>query len=151
MELRNNLTIRVKSFSDIVLDTHLLQMLRKLTLHHFSGMNHELNNFEKLSKIRKVNAQVLLAYIENELVGWALLSSEPSNFLFGKHFKNYEPSYGSLFQVYVAPVHRRKGIGSELLKIARHKIYPHKLCICPWNSTSNKFYDKFKHYRNKKI
>jgi len=148
MNLQKNLIIRVKNFNSICNDVILMKSLRKLTLHHFSGMNYELNNFEKLAKIRNVKAQVLMAYLNDELVGWSLLSKEPSNFLFGKSLKTYDPSYGMLFQIYIAPLHRRKGIGSELLKVARRKASPYRLCFCPWNNASTKFYSNFNYHWN---
>lgn len=146
-----DLNIHVENFNTILTKPELLKKLRKLTLNHFSGMNHELNNFEKIAQTREVKCKILLAYNKDEVIGWALLSREPSSYYFGKSPKGYDPINGVLFQVYISYVYRRLGIGSELLKVARRKAGPYKLCFCPWDTISNKFYGKFKHYKHKKL
>lgn len=151
MNLNKDLIIRVEDYNDIVNKPELIKKLRKLTLNHFSGMNHELDSFEKITQVRKVECKIILAYVKNELAGWALLSKEPSTYCFSKSLKGYDPTYGILFQIYVNYVYRRQGIGSELIKVAKRKAGPYKLCICPWNSVSNKFYNKFKFYEYKKL
>lgn len=150
VKIKNNINIYVKNFNDVVMQPELLKKLRRLTLNHFSGMNYELNNFEKISKVREVKCKILMAYINNELAGWALLSREPSSYYFSS-LSGYDPTYGILFQVYVSFPHRRQGVGSELLKVARRKAGPYKLCICPHDTISNLFFDKFKNYHYKKL
>jgi len=146
-----NLTIRVKTFNEIANDKDLLKKLRKLTLHHFSGMNHELNSFEKIAKIREVEAKIILAYVNDDLAGWALMSKESSDYYFKKSEGGFKPSQGILFEIFISNDYRRQGIGSEIIKIARRKAGPYQLCFAPWNKISNDFYDKFKHYRHKKL
>lgn len=146
-----DLIICVKNFNEIAGDPNLIKELRKLTLNHFSGMNHELNNFEKIAKTREVKAKIFLAYIKNDLVGWALVSREPSDYYFEKFPNGFDPSYGALFEIFISYLYRRQGIGSELLKIARRKLSPYKLCFVPWNKTSDKFYNSFKPYKHKNI
>lgn len=151
LDLNKDLVIRVKDFNSIANDLELIKSLRKLTLNHFSGMNYELSNFEKLSKTREVKCKIILAYVKDQLAGWAILSREPSDYYFHKSPKGYDPLHGVLFQVYISYIYRRRGIGSELLKVARRKAGPYKLCFCPWDGVSNKFYNKFKHYKHKTL
>lgn len=151
VDLKKDLTIRVKSFNEISDDKELLKNLRKLTLNHFSGMNHELNSFEKIVKTREVKAKFILAYVNDDLVGWALLSRESSDYYFKKSRGGFSPSQGVLFEIFISYLYRRQGIGSEIIKVARRKAEPYRLCFVPWNKTSNDFYNNFKHYKHKKL
>jgi predicted acetyltransferase len=151
VDLKRDLTIRVKSFNEIANDKDLLKNLRKLTLDHFSGMNHELNSFEKIAKTREVKAKVILAYVSEELVGWALMSRESSDYYFKRSQSGFKSHQGVLFEIFISYLYRRQGIGSEIIKIARRKAGPYQLCFAPWNKISNDFYDNFKHYKHKKL
>ena len=51
---------------------------------------------------------------------------------FSNTWETYKPTDGILFEVYIHPNHRRQGIASELLKIARRKAGPSRLCVAPW-------------------
>lgn len=127
----------------------LLKQLRKLTLHPYSGLNRELDNLLKLVAQRPVHAQVMLAYRQRKLVGWALLSKEDSAMRFAHTGEHYRASDGMLFEVYIHPDHRRQGIASELMKVARRKTGASRLCVAPWDERSTGFYSKFMHYRAK--
>lgn len=143
-------SIRVKDFNDILSqqDFSLLKNLRTLTLHPGSGMNNELDSLVATFRTRKVNAKAILAYKKSELVGWALLSKEPSNYYFSRQ-TGFTTSEGYLFEVYVTWAHRRTGIGSQLIAAGRRHAKKEKLCIIPWDTTSTEFYNNFKHYNHK--
>src|SRR5208283_3590077 len=104
MNLKNllTLTIRVQDFNLVAEKPDFIKKIRKLTINPHSGMNSELDNFEKLAKYRNVNVKVLTAFRSKELVAWALLSKEPSTFWF-TNVDGFEPHWGQLFQVYVHP------------------------------------------------
>jgi len=140
----NNVIINVLDFNSIAKQPDLIKKLRKLTLNRYSGMNYELTSLNKMAKKRKVNCRIIVASINDEMVGWALLSREPSDFIFptGQY---YEPICGFLFQIFTNLNHRKKGIATEIIKIARRLSGPYKLCVCPWNYSSDKFYEKFKY------
>lgn len=143
-----SLKIKTEDFDNVAKKPELLKKLRGLTLHSRSGLNHELNHLTKSAETRSVNAKVILAYHNRELVGWALLSRESSDFSFKCSYDGYEPSKGTLFEVYVDPDYRRRGIGGALVKVARHKAGSMRLCICPWDYQSERFYQTFSHYKN---
>lgn len=147
MILKNSfaLTIRVEDYNIVVERPGFIQSLRALTLGYGSGMNHELNVYEKLRKIRPVECRILTAFRQKEMVGWALLSKEASNFSF-HHADGYDPVDGIMFQVYVHHDHRRQGIATELLKVAKRKAGVHRLCVCPHDEPSEGFYNNFTKY-----
>jgi GNAT superfamily N-acetyltransferase len=146
-----SLKIKTEDFDIVVKKLELMKKLRELTLHPHSGLNYELNHLTKSSETRSVNAKVLLAYHKRELVGWALLSREKSDFYFQNTYDGYDPARGTLFEVFVAPDHRKQGIGSALLKSARRKAGSMRLCVCPWDYQSERFYQNFDHYKNVKM
>lgn len=152
MNLKNffTLTIRAEDFNLAAKKPVLLKQLRKLTLHPYSGLNHELNSLLKVIQIREVRAKILMAFRKKELVGWALMSREPSDFWFAKG-QGFKEGDGVLFQVFVNHAHRRQGIASEILKVARRKAGPYRLCICPWDEQSQSFYSKFPNYKKKEL
>jgi GNAT superfamily N-acetyltransferase len=114
-------------------------------------MNHELNNFEKIRQTRPVNCQILTAYRNRELVGWALLSKERSHFGFHNSHNGFDPVDGIMFQVFIDPAYRKQGIASELLKVAKRKANGNRLCVCPHDGPSEKFYGNFKNYQPKHL
>lgn len=140
------LTVRVRGFNLVAQRPQLMQNLRKLTIHKSSGMNYELDNFENLAKYREVNAKVLTAHHNGEIVGWALLSKERTHFSFNNHYDGFSPEYGALFEVYVDPNYRRQGVGTRLLRSAKRKLDGDRLCVCPHDIKSDKFYEQFKKY-----
>jgi ribosomal protein S18 acetylase RimI-like enzyme len=152
MFLRNlfTLKIRVEDFNSAAQKPELLAKLRKLTLHPYSGMNYELNWMLKETLHRKVNCQVLTAFRNRQLVSWALLSKEDTDFSFMNSPNGFRSTDGSMFQVYVHPDYRRQGIASELLKVARRKANG-RLCICPHDFGSRKFYANFQNYKAKEL
>jgi GNAT superfamily N-acetyltransferase len=143
MNLRNFLTLTVQNidFNLVAERPALLENLRKLTLNANSGMNYELNWMLNEVKYRKINCQVLLAYRFKDLIGWALLSKESSNFYFPMSY-GFNSTDGWLFEVYVEPKSRKRGIASELYKTARSFIKEETLCVCPWDDQSERFYNK---------
>ncbi len=145
MNLKNllTLTIRVKDFNLVRQDAALVKKLRKLTLSPFSGMNYCLNGLERTAKIRPVDCKIFMAYRSQELVGWALLSKEPTDFCFVGSIDGFNPGQGALFQVFIHPSHRRQGIATELLKVAKKKANGSRLCVSPWDTGSESFYNHF--------
>lgn len=147
MNVRNffTLSIRCIDFNSAVCDSELLGQLRKLTLRPESGLNYELDVLGALAKLTKVNAYILTAKRNKELVGWALLSKESSTFPFPVH-DGYNSNQGVLFEVFVKPDWRRQGIASVLLEKAKRIVGKTALCICPWDEKSTNFYKNFKKY-----
>lgn len=141
--------IVAKDFNEIVHEKELLNELRRLTLTPSSGMNYELDRIIHFSKERPVKAQALLAYRHKELVAWAILSEEPSNYFYNNG--GFNPEDGVLFEVYVQPSHRREGIGSQLINKAKNLVGDKKLCVCPWDGNSHCFFSKFTHFNYKTI
>jgi len=145
------LNIRVLPFNDVVKRPALLKKLRQLTIYPYSGMNYELNRMERDAKRREVQCKILLAYQGRKLVGWGMLSKETSDFQFANTNLGFDTSQGTLFEIYVDPTHRRQGIGSELMKVARRKAGSSRLCICPHDYASEQFYSNFERYKHMKL
>ena len=120
----------------------LLKQLRELTLNNYSGMNGELDAYENTIRFRKIKARALIASLEKRIVGWATLSKEPSNFSFKNTNTCFNSDMGYLFEVFVDPAHRRKGIGTSLLNRAKLLTFGRSLCVCPHDERSNAFFDK---------
>ncbi len=138
------LKIRTYGMNFVLNDAPLHAQLRALTLHSRSGLNHELDNFQRIMKIRPVQAKALVAAFENEApIAWALLSKEASTFKF-RNGTEYNAGYGTLFEVYVSEPYRRKGIGSAILKRAKIVAGQQKLCIAPHDYKSDSFYEQVK-------
>jgi GNAT superfamily N-acetyltransferase len=144
-----HLTVRSLDANMLPVRPPLVQQLRKLTLHARSGLNRELDQLFELMQKRPVKAEVLLAYHQGKLVGWALLSREHSSMSFPTTWEHFYPSDGTLFEIYVDPAFRRKGIGTKLIQVARRKSKPYRLCIAPWDYQSRSFYGNFQSYGNK--
>ena len=151
MNLKNysSLTIRARDFNLMAHEPELVKQLRKLTLHPYSGLNRELDSLTRMMQQRPVKAQVLLAYRQDKLVGWALFSKEKSDMTFSNTYERFDPNDGILFEVYIHPDYRRQGIASELMMVARRKAKPYRLCVAPWDDQSQKFYNTFTHYGTK--
>lgn len=140
MSLSQIVKIRTYNMNFVLAEAPLLATLRKLTLHSRSGLNHELNNFQEIIKIRPVNAKAIVAYLDEEAVAWALLSKEASTFYFRNGIE-FNAGHGMLFEVYVALHHRRKGIASKILERARLIAGQQRICIAPHDSQSDSFYN----------
>ena len=141
------LTIRVQDFNIVAGKLELLKKLRKLTICPYSGMNYELNNFEKICKIRQVKCKIFTAYSDKKLVGWAMLSREPTGY-FGDKFN---PEDGSLFEVFVDLNYRHQGIGSALIKSAKRRAGGKGFCVAPFDEISFNYFNKFSTYQVKKL
>jgi ribosomal protein S18 acetylase RimI-like enzyme len=148
-EIPSALTVRVSDFNLLAQKPGAIRKLRRLTLHSGSGMNYELDNLLSLAKQRPVSCKILRAYQEKSLVGWAFLSKEKSDFNFANTDDGYNVIQGVLFEVYVDPDHRRKGVGTKLIEVAQRKCGTQRICICPWDSSSRLFYNNFKKYNPK--
>jgi GNAT superfamily N-acetyltransferase len=151
MNLKNlfTLTIRRQNFNLVARQPELLKQLRKLTLYPMSGLNRELDHLVWLAKERPVKTQVLLAYRNQRLIAWALVSKEKSDFQFYNTGEAYDPSQGVLVEMYVNPEYRRQGIGTALMKVAKSQAKSDRLCVAPWDETSVAFYSNFGHYRTR--
>lgn len=151
--MSSNLQFFVKEFNDVAKDFKLVSVLRSLTLNRNSGMNNELTTLSNLATTRKVNCKVLLCYDNTDVVGWALVSRESSEFNFFGTCKGFSVSElnGVLFEVFVKSSHRRRGIGSEFIKMAKKRAGTKHLCISPWDKRSQKFFSNFEHYKHRKI
>lgn len=145
------ISIRVVDFNKVAKDQLLLNKLRKLTFGGYSGMNIELNMLERLCKSQSVNAQIIKGYVDKELIAWALLSKEKSEYYFRHSYNGAETGQGVLFEIFVHPSFRRLGIGTKFMKVARRKVNGDRLCIAPHDYRSNAFYDKFKHYNHQSL
>jgi GNAT superfamily N-acetyltransferase len=146
-----DLTVRTSDFNLVARRPGLLKKLRRLTLHSGSGMNHELDNLLHIIQQRPVEAKAILAYQNSTLVGWAILSREDSGFYFPNTDEPFSASQGALFEVYVDPKYRRKGIGTKLIETAKKKCGTHTLCLCPWDSSSRNFFKNFKKYNPREL
>ncbi len=143
------LTVRVQDYNIVAQDPGFIQALRLLTLNPGSGMNYELDNFAQIRLERDVDCKILTAYHGNELVGWAILSGEKTDFCFPNAFNGFKSTDGLLFEVYVQPQHRRRGIAAELLKTANRLASEKQICVCPWDETSESFYNRHNGYNTK--
>lgn len=147
----SDLLIRVRDYNEIHDNKPLLKTLRKLTLHKWSGMNHELNKFEDLIEEREVKAKIITVAYERNLVAWAILSKEDSDFGFSPSSEGYRSTDGLLFEIFVDYKYRKMGIATEVLKIAKRKANVSRLCVCPHDKASNAFYDKFNNFPMKRL
>lgn len=140
------------NFSDISENQNLIDKLRDLTLHSYSAMNFILTDLIFISKTRKPKCKIILCYDSNILVAWALSSKESCSFPFmnSSDIFSYKKD-GLLFQVFVKPSYRRKGIGSKFMKIAQKMVRTKPICVCPWDSRSSSFYKKFESMNHKKL
>lgn len=141
------LTIRTRVFNVVAGQPGLLKRLRELTLGEGSGMNYELDKFEKLAKVRQVNCKVFTAHRDNKIVAWAFSSKEPTDFFILYGGPHFYPKDGCLFQVYVDRNYRRQGIASKLIKLAKKKAGKKGLCVSAHNISSDNFFYKFKNYQ----
>jgi ribosomal protein S18 acetylase RimI-like enzyme len=142
-----NLVIKVEDFNSIVKKPNLLRKLRNLTIRPSSGMNFELNSLEKDAESRTIKCKILMAFSNRKLVGWAMLSKEPSSFPFFN--TEYAPNFGTLFEVYVDPNHRRQGIASALIEKSLNISGTDRLCVCPHDPQSTGFFNKYKNINPK--
>lgn len=151
INLKNSttLTIRMEDLNVSFKKPDLIRKLKKLTIRPTSGMNHELNNLLRVSASRPVDCKILIAYQNRKIVAWSLLSKEATNFEFSNSEGGFKSQFGLLFQIYVDPLHRRKGIASALLRKAQRLTNGQRICICPHDMKSENFYNKFKNLNTK--
>ncbi len=132
--------IEATDYNAIHRDTHLLSTLRNLTLGYYSGMNYELTAFEQLIKERPVDCNILLARRYDKIVAWAIVSNESSEYSYFMDIRGFSAKDCSLFEVYVDPLFRRCGIGKKLFETAKNLANGKKLCVCPHDNESQKFF-----------
>lgn len=140
-KLTDPLTINVLSFRLVARKQALLTRLRELTLHHRSGLNHELTSLLDI-KDRNAKAKVITATMNKQIVAWAILSQEASTFRFPTSNDVFNKEKSVLFEVYVDPSFRRQGIATKLFNTAKMHALDNKMHICPWDFSSERFYDK---------
>jgi ribosomal protein S18 acetylase RimI-like enzyme len=153
MNLKNwlTLTIRVRDFNLVAQQPLLLAKLRKLTIVPGSGLNYELDRMTKAAKERFVDCQIIMAYRLNNLVGWAILSREDTDFVFSWERDGFKGEEGCMFQVYVDPDYRRQGIASEIYKEAQKLAVDEVIHVSPWSDESEMFYDSFQNVNRKDL
>ena len=153
MNLKNwlTLTIRTVDFNLVAKQPPLVAKLRELTNSPRSGLNYELNRMLKDANERQVDCKVILAYRFKNLVSWAILSKEDTDFSFANSEQSFKGQDGWLFEVFVSPRHRRQGIASEVYKKARELVGDDVICVCPWDNKSFHFYSKFSYVNQKNI
>ena len=79
-------------------------------------------------ELHRADARVVYAKDNNEIVGWAILVDPPMvNFKIEAYF-------------FVKAGHRRKGIGTKLMRMARKHWGP-KFTVCPHDETSTGFFN----------
>lgn len=145
------LTVRVSDFNLVAQRPAVIKKLRTLTLNSTSGLNNEIDNLLNLVKRRPVDCKIIRAYLDSKLVGWAILSRENSDFNFPNTDNGFSSDQGVLFEVYVHPEYRRKGVGTKIIETAKKKSGKQPICLCPWNSTSRAFFNNFKKYNPKEL
>lgn len=142
------LTIRATSLNIVARNKSLLSKLREMTLNPNSGMNYELNHLLPLSEKTDVKVNILLGHINDELIAWSLLSSEDTDFYFFRTKKTFSSKDGVMFQIFVKEKYRKMGVGRQMLKFAKYKTKGQTLCICPWDSVSDSFYNRLKNNKD---
>ena len=152
MNLKNWLTLTIRSldFNLVAKQPDLVAKMRELTLAPHSGLNYVLNRLLKDVQERQVNCKILLAYRFRELVGWAILSKEDTDFFYNDE-GGFHGEDGWMFQVFVNPSARRTGIGSEIYKTALKLVGLDIIHISPWNDVSYKFYANFTNTNSKHL
>jgi len=125
---------------------NIIKQFRKLTLYSSSGLNKELDNLTCLAQTKKVNAKMVAAHIGNTMVGWCLLSREPSHFSFynGNYSKKLAEKY-TLLEIFVSSKHRGMGIGTALIKRAKVLFSITKgqpFAIAPHSKAGNALFNK---------
>jgi ribosomal protein S18 acetylase RimI-like enzyme len=84
------------------------------------------------SKFRNNHGFVIIAKIQNKIIGWA--------FVFQNNNKDKDGNKCKTFYVFVSPEYRKMGIGSQLYFTAIHKYK--FLYVSRHNKTSTKFFNK---------
>ena len=142
--IRNLLTLSIQTleFDQVAERPNLIKKLRHLTLSPYSGMNNELDWMLEEVKKRPIQCHIFLAFRSKELVGWAFLSKEDTDFSFAHSGRGFNAIDGRLFQVFVDEKHRNQGIASELYKRARQQT-TEVICVCPWDERGTALFDKF--------
>ena len=128
-----NIKIRTLRFNEANKNNILLKRLKHLTLRGFSSMKTETLKLQELCKLRKPDGYVFTASINQRIVGWALL-----------HFETKKPyNDRGIFQIYLLPSFRRKGIGNKLIKKASNILIKNNKTawIMPYDTLSTSFYN----------
>ena len=149
----NKIDYKLFHFDQILNDPKLMNIVRTLTLHKESGLNYEIDHLITVARNSKsVKAKAIIAYEDEEAIAWILMTREESK-RFTPLVICYSSKDGVMVQLYVESSFRRKGIGKNLVKLARRHAGPYKLCVCPWDYKSQKFFisKSFKTLQNKNI
>jgi GNAT superfamily N-acetyltransferase len=120
------------NFANLVKDDVIYARLLVLTRDIGGGMRDLLKNTKK-SKFKNNNRTAILARIGNKTIGWGLINTRAKN---------------SPFNVFVAKNYRRCGIGTLIIKAAKHiakeKTGKKKLTVFPQDNAGWLFYEKNK-------
>jgi GNAT superfamily N-acetyltransferase len=133
------LSIKSVEMDDVLKDADLLATVRRLTLGGNSGMNVALDYYLILKTTRSVRAHAIIAYHDDEAIGWALLTRESDKHSFQERIGH------ACIQVYVARPYRRNGVGCSLLKTAT-ELYEDTIHVYEWSEP--KFFSLFMGEKN---
>lgn len=147
--MQNNFRIVVNNLNELINNTDFMSVIRKLTLHESSGMNKELDALIQKKNINGIiDAKAIVAFSDQEMLGWALFSREDSSCCWNYKFNSNQ---GILFQIFVKPELRKTGIASKLLIKAGRLAGSKPLCVIPWNDDAIAFYRKNKNVKLKSL
>jgi GNAT superfamily N-acetyltransferase len=119
--------LRAIEMDEIIRSPELLKVARQLTISPDSGMNEALNHYIGIED-RSIDAFGIFAYHLEKPIGWALFTYESDNFDFTP-----EPGYVCA-HVYVKPIHRRRGVGTQLIGMCEKLAQPDILCVYEWSA-----------------
>jgi len=140
-------------FNEILNSPILMGRVRSLTLHANSGLNFEIDHLIDQTRLKKrVKAKAIVAYKNDEAIGWLLMTREEAG-RYTPSGNTFKASFGVMVQLFVDHEFRKQKIGTNLVKIARKHSGPYKLCVCPWDYKSEKFFSSrsFKTLQNQNI
>ena len=118
------------NFATLVKDDAVYARLLILTRNIGGGMRDLLKSAKERS--RSIGHQAILARIDNKIVGWGLINTKNNN----------------SFNIFIANNYRRCGIGTLIVKAAKHiakeKTGRKRLTVFPQNDAGWAFYEKNK-------
>lgn len=140
MLIRHLTSIEVMEMDQILADSNMEEVCRRLSHGGNSGMNRALDLYHEIrrSEGRSINAKGVFAKHLTNYIGWALWTREADN------YSIMSPRPGVVaFQIYVAHEHRRKGIGTMLFQAAQKLVEANELLHVYYYSNPN-FFQPFK-------